>query len=79
VLALFGVTHCCGYSKIESVIINCNSTWLIASKSSVKSRTHNLFFALPGKHATFDVGSGWIFSIVGIKILPRSYGAILRK
>jgi hypothetical protein len=29
-----------------------NSAWRISNKSSVKSRTHKLFVALPSKHAT---------------------------
>jgi hypothetical protein len=32
VLSLFGVMHCCGYSKIGSVIMNCNYTWWISNK-----------------------------------------------
>jgi hypothetical protein len=52
VLSLFGVTQCYSYNKIKSVIINCNSTWQIPNKSSVKSRTHKLFVTLPSKHAT---------------------------
>jgi hypothetical protein len=52
VLSLFGVTQCYSYSKIKSVIINCNSDWRMPNKSSVISRTHELFVALPGKHAT---------------------------
>jgi hypothetical protein len=51
-LSLFRVMQCYSYSKIIGVIINCNSAWRIPNKSSVKSRTHNLFAALPGKHAT---------------------------
>jgi hypothetical protein len=57
VLSLFGVTQCYSNSKIKSVIINCNSAWRISNKSSVKSRTHKLFVALPGKHATVHVFS----------------------
>jgi hypothetical protein len=52
VLSSFRVTQCYSYSKIKSVIINCNSSWRISNKSSVKSRTHKLFVALPSKHAT---------------------------
>jgi hypothetical protein len=40
VLSLFRVMHCYSYSKIKSIIINCNSAWQIYNKSSVKSRTH---------------------------------------
>jgi hypothetical protein len=49
---LCGVTHCCGYSKIKNVIINCSSAWRISNKPSVKCRTHELFVALPSKHTT---------------------------
>jgi hypothetical protein len=49
---LFGVTQYYSYSKIKIFIINCNSSWRIPNKSSVKSRTHKLFVALPSKHAT---------------------------
>jgi protein-arginine kinase activator protein McsA len=52
VLSLFGVTQCYSYSKIKSSTINCNSAWRISNKSSVKSRTHKLFVASAGKHAT---------------------------
>jgi hypothetical protein len=55
VLSLFRVTQCYSYSKINSVIINCNSAWRIPNKSSVKSRTHKLFVALPGKQATIFI------------------------
>jgi hypothetical protein len=51
VLSLFVVTQCYSYSKIKSVIINCNFTWRIPNKSSIKSRTYTLFVVLPGKHA----------------------------
>jgi hypothetical protein len=49
VLSLFGVMQCYSYSKIKSVIINCNSAWRIPNKSSIKYRTHKLYVALPGK------------------------------
>jgi hypothetical protein len=52
VLSLFRAMQCYGYSKIKSVIINFNSTWRIPNKSSVRSRTHKLFVALPSKHVT---------------------------
>jgi hypothetical protein len=52
VLSLFGVTQCYSFSKIKSVIIDSNSAWRIPNKSSAKTRTHKLFVALPGKHAT---------------------------
>jgi hypothetical protein len=52
VLSFFGITQCCSYSKIKGVLINCNSAWRIPNKSSVNSRTHKLFVALPSKHAT---------------------------
>jgi hypothetical protein len=70
VLSLFGVTHCYSYSKIKSVIINCNSAWRISNQSSVKSRTHKLFFALPSKHVT-------IFTYIGLKWLYSMYIYIL--
>jgi hypothetical protein len=52
VSSLFGVTQCYSYSKIKCVIINRNSAWRIPNKSSVKSRTHKLCAALPGKRTT---------------------------
>jgi hypothetical protein len=52
VLSLFRVTQCYSYSKIKSVIINCNSAWQMPNKSSVKSRIHKLFVALPEKYVT---------------------------
>jgi protein-arginine kinase activator protein McsA len=62
VQSLFGVTQCYNYSKIKSVIINCNSAWRIPNKSSDKSITHKLFVALPGKPATIT-----LYLLVGIQ------------
>jgi hypothetical protein len=55
VLSLFGGTQGYGYSKTESVIINCNSAWRICNKSGVRFRTHKLFVTLPIKHATIII------------------------
>jgi hypothetical protein len=43
VLSLFGVMHYCNYSKINIVVINCNSAWRIPNKSHVKSGTYKIF------------------------------------
>jgi hypothetical protein len=88
VLSLFRDTQCCSYSKIKSVIINCNASRQISNKSSVKSRTHKLFVVLPGKRDSITdakslivVNRGLtrtcIFSVIQWSTLTKPLGQFL--
>jgi hypothetical protein len=49
--------YCCGYSMIESVIINCSSAWRISNTPSVKKKKKGC--VLPG-NATHNL---WILDL----------------
>jgi hypothetical protein len=62
VLSFFWVTQCfSSYSKIKSVIINCNSAWRIPNKSSYRIRNPLITVSLPSKHATIYIYTHYNF------------------